>query len=57
MLASNFYSTFTLDILLKIYEDYQDTDLKISAIETLSLLCKAEGSKEVVTLFRKLGGS
>jgi len=55
-LAIHFCSTFTVDILLKIYEDYQDSDLKISAIETLSCLCKSDGAKEIISLFRKLGG-
>jgi hypothetical protein len=27
---------FTMDILLKIFEDYQDSELKLSAIDTLS---------------------
>jgi len=35
-LVEHFRNLFTIDILLKIFEDYQDTELKLSAIETLS---------------------
>jgi hypothetical protein len=48
-----------MDILLKIFEDYQDCELKLSAIDTLTQLCKGDqlyGSFEIVFLFRKLGG-
>lgn len=58
-IISNFRNLFTMDILLKIFEDYQDTDLKLSAIDTLGQLCKADqtaGSIELLFLFRKLGG-
>ena len=54
-----FRNLFTMDILLKIFEDYQDSELKLSAIDCLSQLCKGDqqlGSFEIVFLFRKLGG-
>lgn len=35
-LVEHFRNLFTIDILLKIFEDYQDTELKISAIETMT---------------------
>lgn len=41
-LVEHFRNLFTIDILLKIFEDYQDTELKISAIETMTQLCKSD---------------
>jgi len=35
-IVEHFRNTFTLDILLKIFEDYHDEDLKLSAVETIS---------------------
>lgn len=57
-ITQNFNNTFTVDILLKIFEDYNDQDLKNSAMETLSLLFKKNDhhSTEIILLFRKLGG-
>lgn len=58
-LVEHFRNLFTIDILLKIFEDYQDPELKLSAIETLSQLCKGDqlmGSFEILFLFRKLYG-
>jgi len=31
-----------MDILLKIYQDYEDNALKLNAIETLGQLCKID---------------
>ena len=58
-ICAHFVNTFTIDILLKIFEDYHDTDLKVSAIDTISQLCKeATGQQnEIIFLFRKLGGA
>ena len=39
-ICQHFVNTFTVDILLKIFEDYHDTDLKISAIDTITQLSK-----------------
>jgi hypothetical protein len=58
-IIEEFRNVFTMDILLKIFEDYQDGELKLSAIDTLSQLCKgdqASGSFEILILFRRLGG-
>lgn len=58
-LVEHFRNLFTIDILLKIFEDYQDTELKISAIDTMAQLCKSDqqmGSFEILFLFRKLYG-
>ena len=52
----HFRNTFTLDILLKIFEDYHDDDLRHSAIETINQLSKGDNSNEIIFLFRKLGG-
>jgi hypothetical protein len=57
-LISHFNNTFTVDILLKIFEDYTEQELKIGALDTLQQLCKEDipDSKEIIFLFRKLGG-
>lgn len=55
-IIKHFRNTFTVDILLKIFEDYHDDDLKQSAIETINQLCKGDTSGEIIFLFRKLGG-
>jgi len=54
----HFNNTFTLDILLRIFEDYGDKDLRMQAIETISMLCKGDqkDTQEIILLFRKLGG-
>ena len=57
--VEQFRNLFTIDILLKIFEDYQDDDLKLSALETISALCKSDtlmGSYEISLLIRKLFG-
>ena len=55
--VEQFRNLFTVDILLKIFEDYQDSDLKSAALETLSQMAKADqlmGSMEIIFLLRKL---
>ena len=42
MIIEEFRNVFTMDILLKIFEDYQDGELKLSAIDTLAQLCKGD---------------
>ena len=56
-IVEHFRNTFTLDILLKIFEDYHDEDLKLSAVDTISQLCKQDSTGEIIFLFRKLGGA
>jgi hypothetical protein len=56
-IVEHFRNTFTIDILLKIFEDYHDHDLKLSAIDTINQLCKGDSSGEIIFLFRKLGGT
>lgn len=34
-LISHFNNTFTIDILLKIFEDYSESELKIGALDTI----------------------
>ena len=36
IISQHFVNTFTIDILLKIFEDYHDVDLKVSAIDTIT---------------------
>jgi hypothetical protein len=57
-ISIHFLSTFTIDILLKIFEDYGETELKISALDCLSNLCKEDNpnSVDAIFLLRKLGG-
>ncbi len=55
----HFRNNFIMDILLKIFEDYEDRNLKIHAIDTLDQLVKADqflGSQEVLLLFRRMDG-
>jgi len=40
--VKHFNNTFTVDILLKIFEDYGDNDLRLQAIDTISQLCKGQ---------------
>jgi hypothetical protein len=43
-IIEHYRNLFTMDILLKIYIDYEDMELKISAIDTLGQMFKGDQS-------------
>jgi hypothetical protein len=57
-LTKHFVNTFTLDILLKIFENYGENELKVSALEIILQLCKENNAetREIIFIFKKLGG-